>query len=339
MLKKSLITLLVVFGIGFVNAAAQTVKTISKGVVNGSAVSLPKPAYPAAARAIRAGGAVNVQVLIDEEGNVITAEAVSGHPLLRLSSEQAARSAKFKPTLLQGVPVKVNGVIVYNFVPPPTDENEAASSETPPGSKGAFIAGRTADSDDSSNIVNRSAISLVKPAYPAAAQAVRADGAVRVKVVIDEEGNVESAEAISGHPLLQAASVNAALLSKFRPTVLKGEPVKVEGIVVYNFVAPSTDNDSRKSPSISGGVLNGKALSLPRPSYPRDARAERAGGAVTVQVTIDEEGNVISANAASGHPLLREASERAARQAKFSPTLVEGKPVKVTGVIVYNFVP
>lgn len=337
MLKKSLITLLVVLGIGFVNAAAQTDKPISKGVVNGSAVSLPKPAYPAAARAVRAGGAVNVQVLIDEEGNVITANAVSGHPLLRLSSEQAARSAKFKPTLLQGVPVKVNGVIVYNFVPPPTDENEAASSETPPKSKGAFIAGRTVGSDDSSTIVNRSAISLVKPAYPAAARAVRADGAVRVKVVIDEEGNVESAEAVSGHPLLQSASVNAALLSKFRPTLLRGESVKVEGIVVYNFVA---DNDSRKTPdSISGGVLNGKALSLPKPAYPMEARAERAGGAVTVQVTIDEEGNVISANAASGHPLLHEASEQAARRAKFSPTLVEGNPVKVTGVIVYNFVP
>lgn len=92
-------------------------KPISKGVVNGSAVSLPKPPYPAAARAVRASGAVNVQVLIDENGNVVSANAVSGHPLLRQAAEQAARSAKFKPTLLSGQPVKVNGVIVYNFVP------------------------------------------------------------------------------------------------------------------------------------------------------------------------------------------------------------------------------
>ncbi len=92
-------------------------KPISKGVVNGSALNLVKPPYPAAARAVRASGAVNVQVLIDENGNVVSASAVSGHPLLRQSAEQAARSSKFKPTLLSGQPVKVNGVIVYNFVP------------------------------------------------------------------------------------------------------------------------------------------------------------------------------------------------------------------------------
>ncbi len=92
-------------------------KPISKGVVNGSAISLPKPPYPAAARAVRASGAVNVQVLIDENGSVVSANAVSGHPLLRQAAESAARSAKFRPTLLSGQPVKVNGVIVYNFVP------------------------------------------------------------------------------------------------------------------------------------------------------------------------------------------------------------------------------
>ena len=92
-------------------------KPISKGVVNGSAISLPKPPYPAAARAVRASGAVNVQVLISESGSVVSASAVSGHPLLRQAAEQAARGAKFKPTLLSGQPVKVNGVIVYNFVP------------------------------------------------------------------------------------------------------------------------------------------------------------------------------------------------------------------------------
>ena len=89
-----------------------------KGVVNSSAISLPKPPYPAAARAVKAEGAVNVQVLIDEQGNVVSANAVSGHPLLRQASEQAALGAKFKPTLLSGQPVKVNGIIVYNFVGP-----------------------------------------------------------------------------------------------------------------------------------------------------------------------------------------------------------------------------
>ena len=92
-------------------------KTMIKtgGVVNGSAINLPKPAYSAAAQAIRAAGAVNVQVTIDENGKVISAKAVSGHIMLRQAAEDAAWRARFKPTTLSGVPVKVSGVIVYNF--------------------------------------------------------------------------------------------------------------------------------------------------------------------------------------------------------------------------------
>lgn len=93
------------------------VKQISGGVLNGKATSLPKPPYPPAARAVRAAGAVTVQVLIDESGNVVSASAVSGHPLLRAAAVQAARGARFSPTQLSGQPVKVSGVITYNFVP------------------------------------------------------------------------------------------------------------------------------------------------------------------------------------------------------------------------------
>ena len=91
--------------------------------------------------------------------------------------------------------------------------------------------------------------------------------------------------------------------------------------------------------TISAGVLNGKATSLPKPSYPPVARAAKASGTVVVQVTVDENGNVISASAVSGHPLLRASAVAAARAAKFSPTRLSGKPVKVTGVITYNFTP
>lgn len=92
-------------------------KTISGGVLNGRAISLPKPAYPAAARAVRASGAVQVQVLIDETGKVVSASAAGGHPLLQAAAVSAARQARFSPTLLSGQPVKVSGIITYNFVP------------------------------------------------------------------------------------------------------------------------------------------------------------------------------------------------------------------------------
>jgi protein TonB len=88
---------------------------VTGGVVNGKATSLVKPQYSPAAKAVKANGTVNVQVVIDEKGNVISAAAVSGHQLLRKSAEDAARASKFTPTLLTGQPVKVTGVIIYNF--------------------------------------------------------------------------------------------------------------------------------------------------------------------------------------------------------------------------------
>jgi protein TonB len=91
-------------------------KIISGGVLNGKAISLPKPAYPPAARAVGAYGSVQVQVLIDETGRVVTATAMSGHPLLQQAAAAAARQARFSPTLLGGQPVKVSGIITYNFV-------------------------------------------------------------------------------------------------------------------------------------------------------------------------------------------------------------------------------
>lgn len=91
-------------------------KKVSLGVINGKASRLVTPPYPAAARAVRAAGAVNVSVSIDENGNVTSANAVSGHPLLRQAAEQAARASKFTPTVLSGQAVPVTGIIVYNFV-------------------------------------------------------------------------------------------------------------------------------------------------------------------------------------------------------------------------------
>ena len=87
-----------------------------------------------------------------------------------------------------------------------------------------------------------------------------------------------------------------------------------------------------------GGVLNGKAISKPAPAYPPIAKAARAAGTVEVEVLLDESGRVISAKAIAGHPLLQQAAVEAASRARFSPTLVSGQPVKVSGVIAYNFV-
>ena len=85
------------------------------------------------------------------------------------------------------------------------------------------------------------------------------------------------------------------------------------------------------------GVVNGRATSLPKPTLTAAAKAANAGGTVSVQVLVDEKGNVISASAVSGSVLLRASSEAAAREAKFSQTLLAGVPVKISGIINYHF--
>jgi len=85
-------------------------------VITGLALSLPKPPYPQIAKQAGAHGAVNVQVLIDETGKVISAKAITGNPLLMAAAQQAAFGARFSPTRLGEQAVKVSGVITYNFV-------------------------------------------------------------------------------------------------------------------------------------------------------------------------------------------------------------------------------
>ncbi len=110
------------------NVIAQgTPKVIRGGILNGKAVSLPKPIYPDQARVAKVGGTISVEVVIDETGTVASVGAVTPErrpketltveeeqqeetlDLLRHSAEDAARLARFSPTLLSGVPVKVTG--------------------------------------------------------------------------------------------------------------------------------------------------------------------------------------------------------------------------------------
>jgi protein TonB len=93
-----------------------TTQRVTSVILQSKAISLPQPPYPQLARQIKVGGPVSVQILVDESGRVVAAHAVSGHPFLTKSAEEAAQRARFTPTVLNGQPVKVQGVITYNFV-------------------------------------------------------------------------------------------------------------------------------------------------------------------------------------------------------------------------------
>ncbi|MEW6127483.1 MAG: M56 family metallopeptidase [Acidobacteriota bacterium] len=87
----------------------------------------------------------------------------------------------------------------------------------------------------------------------------------------------------------------------------------------------------------SGGVLQGAVIHRVNPVYPETAKSAKITGTVSVEVTIDEQGEVISARATSGHPMLRDAAVDAARQWRFNPATLRGEPVKVSGTLTFNF--
>ena len=89
---------------------------------------------------------------------------------------------------------------------------------------------------------------------------------------------------------------------------------------------------------VSDGVISSKIIEKPAPPYPAIAKAAGVQGPVAVQILVDEQGRVVSAKATSGHPLLQGAAVQAAYRARFTPTLLSGQAVKVTGSITYNFV-
>ena len=120
--------------------------------------------------------------------------------------------------------------------------------------------------------------------------------------------------------------------------------MKTPGVATNQQVVVNLDAEPPPPPGprpilkpISGGVLNGTALSLPQPIYPEAAKRMRTSGLVTVEVVLDETGKVVSATATNGPSILRDAAVQAALKARFSPTKLSGQPVKVSGVINYKF--
>jgi TonB family protein len=137
---------------------------------------------------------------------------------------------------------------------------------------------------------------------------------------------------------LPSASTSAAKLAT-GPVDVKVQNVSTNQplpIIVLDEPPPSPGPKPILKP-VSGGVLNGTAVSLPPPLYPDAAKRMRTQGVVSVDVILDESGKVVSANATSGPQILRDAAVQAALKARFSPTKLSGQPVKVSGVINYKF--
>jgi TonB family protein len=199
-------------------------------------------------------------------------------------------------------------------------------------------------------ILNPRVITMPKPDYPEQARSARIGGLVAVDVIVDESGLVISATAelydqhdtrnggvtAEGERVKVDATLCEAAEAAARQATFKPLPFKVSGKLIYNFVADNSTLPARIG-EIYGPLLNAKAIEMPQPVYPAEARAANVSGTVTVHVTIDETGTVTSATATSGPIALRASAEEAALKARFKPDLLAGQPTIIRGVLSYDF--
>ena len=273
----------------------------------------PSIKVPSEAKKSGLGGKVNVLVNIGKDGTVSSVESVSGPDwvcpavtradvvAIRDAAKTAAMNAKFEPAMKKDEPTESSMFITFNF--PQKDAPKESQAET-----------------------NYSAATVPPPSSE------NKDPEAPKTYTI--KGN-PAATATSGNPPDYKGPVAAA--GKSESDANKSDTLTVKDDRYTILAPPATGAEDGKT--IFGGVLNGKASSLPRPPYPPAARAVRASGAVSIQVLIDENGEIFSAAPVSGHPLLRNAARIAACGSKFMPTRLSGQPVKVSGIITYNFVP
>jgi TonB family protein len=173
--------------------------------------------------------------------------------------------------------------------------------------------------------------------YPGVARFLGTDkGFYALMAIGADESDIEVARFLSSFAL---GEVNTSTESSgVIVTTLLDPVIPASGPPDHSSVSLPPEPWPRTVGPIIGGVVNGKAVSLPVPKYPKEARKARESGQVVVQVLIDEQGTVISARVVEGPSSLREAAVGAARKARFTPTRLMGQPVKVNGVIIYNFV-
>jgi hypothetical protein len=180
------------------------------------------------------------------------------------------------------------------------------------------------------------------------AAAAGIDGTLTVLVKVDRAGNVKKVDILAG-PIWPCDSTPSAaikdvreavkkniLASKFSPAIKNGKPVDAEakldfaiGVAYNEAVKGKQRGESRWVVDVAS--LGEKALRLPPPVN------MGISGVVSVRVLIGESGNVISAGAVGGHPALRRSARMAACDSRFPPIIVDGKPIKVTGLITYEF--
>jgi TonB family protein len=303
-----------------------------------------EPEYPADAREKKIEGTVRLGFTIDHDGvpqNVVVKQSL--YPSLDQAAIDAVHKWRFEPAIKDGQPVSMTVMVDVYFSSESSKQDlerkekelrekaemeERAARGELDGQQSESRARRQREEREREEKLRGAGLAAAKWAKISMAQAIQIATSKYPGTVLQCRLLGEREDKVFYQVLIANVEGEKSTIKYVWVSAIDGSILKTE---------EETKPPVEGGRLIEGGRLNGKAVNLPKPDYPATARAANAEGLVEVRITIDEEGNVVAAKAVSGHPLLQAAAVSAAREAKFTPTRIDGQPVRVTGLITYNF--
>ena len=307
--------------------------------------------YTEEARRARVNGEVELGLVVGTDGVPHDIRVVKSLPLLDQAAVEALGQWRFKPALLNGVPVetKTKATMTFRLLRTPVRLPDGDSvSKVPAGQISQPILVYRRD-----------------PEYPKLARQMGQRGVVELVATIGVDGRVKDVKVLKGPPMLQMAAEEAVLQWVYKPTLADGVPVETETHISINFNAasappapvpekepdrpkeapaagtgaravqlPGGDTEPRAS---AGQIVPAVLVSMRDPEYPKEA--PRAGGTVEISATIGVDGRVKSVKVLNGPPELQKAAQEAVMHWVYKPTTLKGTPVESEAHISIDFKP
>jgi TonB family protein len=315
----------------------------SSGDRKAKAIYRVDPEYPEDARAKKIEGTVVLGLTIDHDGlpqNIQVKKSL--YPSLDQSAIETVRKWRFEPALKSGQPVSMWVSVEVYFALDSRSKEELEKHAAEERELTTKVDGQMYETrrrkereEQSQEERARKQAELTRGATLSMDRAIQiATSQVPGKVLACSLGR--DGDKLFYHVVIISGDGDKSTATYVWVSAIDGQILKTEKEERREKEESSTESEQRAA--INGGVLNGKATSLPVPVFPAIARQAHASGTVNVEVLISEGGEVVAAHAVSGHPLLQASAVTAARQASFAPTRLNGEPVRVSGILVYNFV-
>jgi TonB family protein len=185
-----------------------------------------------------------LKIVIDEQGQVVDAKVLSGHPAFANASLLAVKEWKYRPFMLNDAPVRVETTVLIAYRLGGLDD---LAPHAPEDAVISCLAKPLQQSGDGrlrikAEVMDGRRTKFVPPVYPQMARIAHIQGEVILNAVIDKQGHVASLRAVSGHPILVQAALDAVRQWAYEPYLLHGEPVEVEAAVHVLFELPAQQN-------------------------------------------------------------------------------------------------